>query len=206
MVAILLVAGAAWLVLRRRRGLELLAIASLLACSWAIYCLLPRDWMAEYRFATPFFLLGYLLLFAVAAEVLRHVRPARPAVGRAVFAACIAAVLLQSAFIYAPRSREFAAHPTAPFQGVARQVAMPFNTYADALGIADGSLLCPDVGAALYYSRLQVHDLGGLCDRRIGRLLDRDAKGIRDYVLDELQPTFIDLHDRLGVADGVSPR
>lgn len=190
-----LAAGAVLVVLRSPSRRALLAIGAAAVCSWAIYCLLPKDWMAEYRFATPFFLLFYLLLFGVMAQALQASRLAGPAARRAVFVVCIAAAVAYSAAIHVSRTRQFAAAPTARFMGVAQEVALPFNTYADALGMVDASLLCPDVGATLYYSRLKVYDLGGLCDRRISRLIDRDPRAICDYVFDQVRPTFIDLHD-----------
>lgn len=173
-----------------------------LLCAWVIYCLLPIDWMAEYRFATPFFMLFYVLLAAGGTEMVRTWPGGSPGLRKRIFAVCLAGMLAQSAAVFVPRTRAFAARPTAPFADVAT-TALTFNEYAAALGIVDGSLLCPDVGGVYYFSQLRVYDLGGLCDRTIGRLLDRDAPRLRDHILEHLRPTFICLHDSWCVRTGL---
>lgn len=193
-VSVLLVVGTLVIVLRSPRRYRFAGVWACVLCAWAIFCLLPVDWMGEYRFATPVFILCYILLFAMMAEVTVMMRPGSTWLRRWVFAAGLVAVLLQTVMIYAPRTCRFAVSPIGRFQYVAG-LAAAFDEYADSLGIRDGSVLCPDVGGLLYYSRLKIYDLGGLCDRRIARLIDRDPEGIRDYVLEEIQPTFIDLHD-----------
>jgi hypothetical protein len=197
--------------------------------------------MGEYRFATPFFLLFDLTLFATLGLLLRSrsspgrasaspaasavaspagspaapavASPAAPAVASpvvspagspargarraraAAFVVTGLAVLLVSVATYLPRSNSFAKDPTLPFTHISERFALTFNDYAEFLGVSDASLLCPDLGGPLCFSRLRVYDLAGLCDRKIARLIGRDPAALREYVLGDLRPTFIHTHD-----------
>lgn len=177
-----------WLLATRRSRSLSLCLIPVTACSWAIYCLLPTDWMGEFRFATPFFVVFFLFVFLALAELAGPNLSARR-VG------CLALILTALWIpVYLPRSIGFAADPPAPFDLLAER-ALRFNHYADALDIGEASWLTPDLGGPLFFSRHEVRDLAGLCDRdfaRLIRLTDNDA--LRDYVLEELRPTFINTH------------
>lgn len=103
---------------------------------------------------------------------------------------------MASILLFRPRSQQFAVNPTVPLSTVAQRYGFRFNEYAMKLGLHHGSVLLPDIGGALYYSNLKVHDLGGLCDKRIAQNYARLEKiDLWQYVFDEIRPTFIHLHD-----------
>ncbi len=106
----------------------------------------------------------------------------------------IAAVTADSAARHAERSSDFASYSITPFKRVAAFAGDGYNALAEALGAERPSLLAPDVGGALYYSRLRVYDLVGLCDRTTAQTLTRDTAGFHHYVLEEIRPTFIHVH------------
>lgn len=162
-------------------------------CSALIYMLLPEDWMGEYRFATPFFIFFYLYLFLCGNALFELLRPKFRATPVAA-AGLTLALLATSLDLYADRSRQYSAHPALSFGNVADRCGHRFNTYADRLGISEGSILLPDIGGTLYYSRLKVYDLAGLCDQTIARTLYHDRRAFHDYVFETLRPTFIHTH------------
>lgn len=193
----------AYLLLGRKRASVLVCLFPVLFCSWSVYCLLPGDWMGEFRFGTPFFLAFYLVLFASVSDVLLGVAAASR-VSRAAFLAVAVGLLLSSAVVYLPRSVEFARDPAAPFKLVAQRSGERFNEYAEKLAISDASFLAPDLGGTLYFSRHRVYDLTGLCDRRLARLISApDRTPLRDYVFGELRPTFLHVHGPWSVVSGL---
>lgn len=172
------------------------------ACAWIAYALLPIDWMGEYRFATPLFLLLPLLLFALLADVLLS-SPFTPRTRGAVFLTGAVLLLAQSAIVHVPRSLRFAASPVVPFESVAETMGMRFNMYADTLGISGATLLTPDLGGALYFSRHRIHDLSGHCDREFAQLIHAaDTAALRDHIF-HLRPTFIHVHDYWSMRTGL---
>lgn len=197
----LFLSGLAHLVLQHRKRSAVVFLLPLLVCSWIIYCLLPGDWMGEYRFATPFFLALALILFALLSDIL--VNSSLSSGARKVAFLTVATLFLaHSAMVYVPRSFQFAEKPTVPFDAIARKLGMQFNFYASELGISEASLLAPDLGGTLYFSQHRVYDLAGLCDREIALLIraNNSAK-LRDYVF-ELRPTFIHIHSFWSVRSG----
>lgn len=199
---ILLMMGVLYLLLARRKS-PVVFLLPIVACTWAVYCLLPRDWMGEYRFATPFFLALPLLLISLLSDILANAPLPSRIPRKVAFLGCVALLLVHSAKIYLPRSLRFAESPTVPFKDVAGWFGIRFNHYADELGISGASLLCPDLGGTLYFSRLRVYDLAGLCDRRIAPLIASDDRTkLHDYVLD-LRPTFIHVHDFWSLKSGL---
>ena len=157
-------------------------------CGWAIQCLLPRDWMGEFRFATPFFLMFFVFLSAATAEILER------RVSMRVSWALSGLLVLAWLPLYLPRSTAFIEEPPASFEVISGN-AHRFNCYAEHLGIADASILVPDLGGQLYFSNHQVVDLAGLCDRKLAELItQQDNRPLRSYVIEELQPTFIHTH------------
>jgi hypothetical protein len=198
---VVLLFGAFYLLFMRRRTSPLVFLLPVVACTWTIYCLLPSDWMAEYRFATPFLLVLPLVLTSLLADIL-STGALRPRVQQTVFVCCVSVLIASSVKVYLPRSFQFAANPTVPFAMVASEYGARFNYYADELGIGEGSLLCPDLGGTLYFSRHRVYDLAGLCDRRIAHIASDDREGLREYVFN-LRPTFIHVHDIWSVKAGL---
>ncbi len=188
-----LAAATLWLIAAGRYRREHMLLGVFLATSIAVYLALPSDWMKEYRFGTPFFLFIYAYAGQLAADAIRGMRAgpeARLGVG---IALALAAILFTHA-VYTPRSRAFAAAPTVDFDGVREWLADRFNYYAEVLEIEDGSLLVPDLGATLFYSKLRIYDLGMLCDKVIARTMGRDQAAFYDYIFEVAKPTFIHTH------------
>ncbi len=155
------------------------------------YLLLPPDWMPELRFATPFFPVA-LAFLAVIASDLGHLIPTdRRRLARAILAPVTLLFVLATTI---PRSVGFAANPTVPFATVEQRYGRDTNRFADQLGIREGSILLPDIGGALWRSRLTVYDLVGLANPEIARTLGKDDRAFHDYVFGTLQPTFIHIH------------
>jgi hypothetical protein len=178
------------LALRRAPGLRAPLIALFVPLGLAVlsYCVLERDWMAELRFTTPIWPLASLVVVLSAADLLEvaHLRV------RATAGAVMVVVSVLTLQVWNERSEAFAQRPTASLCGVARNTGYIFNTYADRLGIASGTLLAVDAGGTSLTSRLRFVDLAGLADRRIARYwADGDMAGLRDHVFDEVEPTFI---------------
>ncbi len=152
------------------------------------YAVLATDWMTQFRFATPVWPLASLMLALALAETLR-----RPALrGRVVAAAVVALIAVVTINGWRRQSDTFLDRPTVSVCAVARNTGYTFNTYADRLGIRQGSLLAVDGGGTSLTSRLRFVDLSGLTDARIaGYWEDGDMEGLRDHVFDDVRPTFI---------------
>lgn len=175
----------------RRDGFVVMpALHALLAAG--AYVLLPADWMGEYRFATPFFV---FLAWSVAEAVAAVAEAAAPrARGPALVWLAAASLALATAATNVPRTLAFARDPTVPFAWIRALGGDGFGAVARAAHVSGGSVLLPDVGGALYASRLRVHDLAGLCDRTTARTIGADAAAFRDYVFVTLRPTFVHVH------------
>jgi hypothetical protein len=173
----------------------------LLICSWAVYCLLPADWMGEYRFATTFFAMFYLCFFISAARSMMLLRSFGPW-QNVIFGLLAFSFLISTTMMYISRSLSFSTKPTAPFSEVADN-ALAFNEYGSVLQAPSSTWLCPDLGASLYYSRHRVYDLTGLCDRTFARLAHQKSIHFRNYVFDSLRPTFIHLHGSWSIRTGL---
>lgn len=163
--------------------------------TWAVYMLLPEDWMGEYRFATPFFVIWGAATFIFAAELAATRGQNMPRLSRAGYILFVGAVMVNSGIVFYPRSKEFASDPTVPFSRVALQAGLASDVYAQYLELPDATYLCPDVGGAYYYSPLRVYDLVGLCDAKIAKIRQgKNTTRMRDYIFDDLKPTFIVIH------------
>ncbi|HPM38262.1 MAG TPA: hypothetical protein PK186_11965 [candidate division Zixibacteria bacterium] len=190
---LILVAGITALLARSIRVRPLVMMVALTFVAYGVYLLMPDDWMGEYRFATPFFLFWCALAGAVAFLWLDHITQRRWTLDALVL--LTGAVLLGgTAREHWPRLQAFYKAPVVDFGRVAEDYAFRFDRYADILRIPDASVLLPDVGAPLWYSRLKVYDLGRLTDKVIARTLYRKAPKFRDYVFDQIKPTFIHTH------------
>jgi hypothetical protein len=190
-LALLMVLAAGVLLAKRRLHGSALVPTVYLAVATAAYLVLPLDWMGEYRFATPFFLFFYWAAAEIAAAAVP--KAGLPRWERAAGAA-VAGLALASAFHFRPRFLAFASNPTVPFARVAAFSGNGYNEVAKLLGRRDASLLTADLGGTLFYSKLRVFDLAGLCDRTVARTLRRDRPAFLRYVFDEARPTFIHVH------------
>lgn len=196
-VALLILAGFPLLMLGRSRLSEVKPLAIIfffIATGLVAYQVLPHDWMGEYRFATPLFPLLYLFVFLTLSSLARVWSAGGDFNRKALPTTVVLAFLAGASGDFVFRADRFLAAPTVSIEDVAKNNADRFNAYADFLGLEDASLGVPDIGGALMYSRLQIIDLAGLCDRRIGRLIHRDKTALRRYLLEEAKPTFIHVH------------
>jgi len=194
-LAVLLLVLSVTVIVARNARSRIIALLPMLIASWGVFCLLPRDWMPEYRFATPFLVVLPLVTFAAIADLTRD-RQSR-------FTVAAAIILGYCAVVCIPRSLRFAAAPTAPFASVAKNYGLRFNGYADDLGLDQVTLLAPDLGGTLYFSRHRVYDLAGLCDPVMAPYIrDHDVKGAREYIL-RIQPAFIHMHDPWTLKSGL---
>lgn len=194
-----LAVAAAFLAWRRRLRWGHAALLTFAGCAALIYILLPGDWMREYRFATPFYPFFYAGACLLAAALGRELIPgsgSRKLAGGTAAALALGLALM----IFLPRSRTYAAGPALAFSEVERKIGRRFNRYAGALDVREGSLLVPDIGGALWSSRLRVYDLAGLTDRTVARTLQKDRDAFQDYVFAETRPTFILVHGPWAVA------
>jgi len=182
-----------YLLWKRAVKRELLIISAFLAAAIAGYILLPKDWMGEYRYATPVFLLAYLFIVASASTGINAItsKPHAKVIG---FGLLFIWWLSTYVIVFRPRFVEFAHNPTVPMAHVADGFRR-FENYSNALGLEQEiSVLTPDVGGALYYfPHIRIYDIGGLVDPIIARTIGRDEKALRDYIFQEL-PDFIHVH------------
>ena len=177
-------------VLRERQMAHLVFIV-FVALAVLNYELLPRDWMREFRFATPFIVFSAAAVvvlaradFANVSYVLGGTRFRRAVCG---------SVAVAGLAFFAYRSFEFAQLPTTPFDVTTDRYAFSFNNYARDMALTDASILSPDIGGTLYYSDLRVQDLAGLIDRTIAKTLTKKEQ-LHEYIFEEMRPTFIVVH------------
>jgi len=170
-----------------------LILLLMLTFSGLIYILLPRDWMAEYRFATIFFPFFYTYLFIVSKKTIEKLRWQN---SRKFLLAVILIIIFIGPSIvdFAKRTYQFRNKPTVPFLKVVKIYSATFDNYAKMLNVKNGSFLLPDIGGTLYYSKLRIYDLGGLTDKTIAITLGKKQKEFYDHVFDKLKPTFIHTH------------
>jgi hypothetical protein len=159
-----------------------------LSLAVASYAVLQPDWMAQYRFSTPVWPLAALTVTLAAAQVIGSLSTrGRWTAGTS--AAAVAALALSGFFSAASG---FQKNPSAGLCDIAQNTGYLFNGFADILGVRDGSLLAVDGGGTSLTSRLRFVDLSGLAERRIAGFWQRDdMAGLRNYIFDEVKPTFI---------------
>jgi hypothetical protein len=176
-----------------RRFPPILAVLALFSVfSGLPYLLLPKDFMGEYRFATPFFLFFYTYVVALAWSVCSTLGAA--AVKRLAFAIVVGLVVVGTLVQVSKRSVTFASYPATPLARIAEYFGHRYNRLAESFKLDSPTLMTVNQGGALLYSNLRVVDLGGLCDRTIARTIGRDQKAFYDYVFEQVRPTFIELH------------
>lgn len=173
-----------------RRALAVLLLIWGLAV--AVFIVLQADWMAQYRFATPIWLLTALLIALAADRVLRELATR----GRVLTTTILVIAAIVTTASWTDAVKAFRHFPTVPMCWVAATSGTTINDYADILGLHGGTLLVPDVGGSALVSNLRIVDLVGLADARIADYwAANDMTGLRDHVFNEVRPTFIETHD-----------
>lgn len=173
----------------------LTAAVAVLAAGVVAYVVLPTDWMAELRFLTPVWPLlcaGAVLGIAQVAALARS-RDVRIAV--AVVLALFAALVLPR---WRERAEAFRAAPTVPLCSVATAYGLRFDAATRIVDRAPGAtrVLLPDIGGVLLAADFRVVDLAGLAHRRIAQMIgDDDSAALARYVVDDVRPTFVYIHD-----------
>jgi hypothetical protein len=155
------------------------------------YCILRADWMGEFRFATPVWAVATLVGSLAVAQVLAW---SRPSWRIAVVAIVVVALLAQAGSLIAGL-KSFRANPTVSLCTVADIDGRVVNGYADLLGVTHGTYVGPDLGGTSLTSGLTIVDMAGLADRPVADFLQRgDFGGLRNYILESIRPTFINIH------------
>lgn len=152
---------------------------------------LVPDWMEQYRFAGPVWALGALAVSLAAVEVLGglHWR------GRAVTGAVCAVAVALSVTGWVGAMQVFRAAPTAPLCLIVVNSGFEFNAYLRALGRTSGTLFAPELGGTALVGTAIVTDGGGLAEPTMARFWKaKNTAGIRDYVLNDVKPTFLKAH------------
>jgi len=177
----------------KSRNLSEMAVAALAWTAGLIVLLLPADWMAEHRFATPFVVFFYVLLVLGGGSML-HGLVGETRAGMLV-AVLAAGLLIVNAGQFASRSLAFSDNPTLSLDAVRERFGERFNEYAMIAGLENGSILLPDLGGTLLYSDLRVYDLAGLTDKTIARTVQDNQEGFYDYIFEVVKPSFIHSHE-----------
>lgn len=157
------------------------------------FFILPSDWMGELRFASPFIIFSYTLLvfqFYIFFKAFADKSDAKKIISTGV----LSLLIIYSGYHFYNRTKEYSNHPTVSFNTIRTIFAENFNTYAERLQLKNASILLPDIGATLYYSKLHVYDAAGLCDKTIAKNIGKNNSALLDYVFDVIKPTFIHLH------------
>lgn len=192
-VAIIILILTAVSLVKNWLGVEHIVVLTSLLTSVLVYLLLPNDWMGEFRFGTPFILFFWTYTVFLTDRLIGKFQSEDNRKKALVFIIAAPALVLAS-FDSFDRTKVFSANPTVPFRLVEKEYGIRFNKYADALGLMNASVLLPDLGGTLAVSRLRVYDLAGLCDKNIARTLIHSNAEFRNYVFDEIRPSFIHSH------------
>ncbi len=175
----------------RRPAIALVGLLCLVA--GFTYLIMTPDYMREFRFATPFFLLAVvsaaMTVYALLTSSISS-RTIRIIVG----AILVALIGWQAWREHTPRLNEYAKWPAVSFRRIASEYGTRYDEFARRLGIDSASVMLPDIGGPLYYSHLQVYDLAGLCNRSIAHTRGIDQQAFYSYVFDTARPTFIHTH------------
>ncbi len=155
------------------------------------YSILRADWMGEFRFATPVWAVATLVGSLAVAQVLAWSRPR----WRIAVAVIVGAALLAQAGSQYSGMKTLRDNPTVALCKVADIDGRTVNGYADLLGVTHGTYLGPDLGGTSLTSRLTIVDMAGLADRRVADFRQRgDFGGLRNYILESIRPTFMNIH------------
>jgi hypothetical protein len=192
----LLVAGTVAVFVARATSRRVVMVASVpVVLSACAYLILEKDWMGEYRFATPLLVSAAVLTAVVAAAWLAPRPEPAGRVVTAVAAAALTVAVVGSSAVMFPRMATFIPGPTVGECRIVERYGRLFNFYADELHLGRETLALPDIGGTLLVSRLRVLDLAGLTEPTIARYLGvGDAKGLADYVFETQRPALMNLH------------
>lgn len=182
---ILLLLTLAFIQARQQKEQALIAPLCFVLVAGGTFALLPIDWMPDRRFGTAFLPAAFLFAGVVVSQIVN---------GR-LRGVLLTALILLAAVGTASRLEQIYRRPTVPLTLVAKYSEL-FDQRAGLMNLEAGSVLTPDVGAALLYSRLRVYDLAGLIDPIIARSLHANRKRLHDYVFEKIRPTFIRTHGR----------
>jgi hypothetical protein len=179
-----------------------LLLCFVLLLAFFSYLVLPPDWMPEYRFATIAFPVFYLLGMLLLHQLLSRTRVAR--MKQTLVAGIALGILVISGPAFLARSGNFASRRTVPLEKVAGNAEL-YNDLADALKLARGRILLPDLGGTLLLSRLDVVDVAGLCDREFGRFYFRDAppEVFAQHILGHIKPDLVHIHEYWAYRSGL---
>jgi hypothetical protein len=164
------------------------ALVPLVLAIFAFGFLAP-DWMAQFRFATPIWTVGALVVTACAYRLF--------ATGglriRVVAAIGVVAAIATSLTLLDKQRSDFAAAPTVPLCAVVDSAGRQINQLADIARLGnDVKYLGPDLGGSSLTARLRIVDLAGLTDSRIADYrAGGDMRGLGDHVFGEVRPAII---------------
>lgn len=174
----------------RPRGV-LAAVLIPLVLAVLAFGVLAEDWMGVYRFATPVWPLAALAATVAAATVV----PRLAGRGRAAVAVLTVAACALAGPTWLGGVRSFRAAPTIPMCAAAQGLGASPNAFGDILGIRSGAIATPDIGGTALVSRYRIVDIAGLASARIaGYWRSGDMAGLRDHLLDDVRPAFIEIH------------
>jgi hypothetical protein len=203
LVAVLLVGAAAGRTSFARHAVVLLMIP--LGLALVAFGVLVNDWMIQYRFATPVWALGALVVAVSADEVLGRLRPR----ARVVVAVVAVAAVALSGAQWVKAARSFQAEPVAPMCLIVQNTGREFNGYVGILGVRNPTLFAPEIGGGALVGTSLLTDGAGLAEPTIAKLwAAKNWAGVRDYVFDVVKPTFIRSHGqfRTQMAFDADPR
>jgi len=173
---------------RIRSGL--VALMTPLALAATAFCILPPDWMGQYRFASPVWALGALVAVLVIVETLRDVSP-RTRISLGLLIAVAATFSVSKLY---EEGKAYSLAVKTPLCVVAERDGRTMNGFADLLSLDRASAGVIDLGGQALTTRLHLVDLAGLGDRRTAAFIGRgDVAGLRDFTFDEAKPDFITL-------------
>lgn len=166
----------------------LLTIAGLffLIFGYLNYILLPRDWMPEFRFGTPYF--AFLIVVPGLLLISLPVKLSRLATVPLLFCT------FWFARTHEARFAAFQEAPTVPYCFVRYLMVERYEEAAKRMKLPNPSLLTPDCGATYYEAEFPVFDLAGLCDRRYATCTQgKNPAELARLVLEIDKPVFVDL-------------
>ena len=180
-------------VIKDKQWLRSVTVLYMCGLSCFTYLILINDWMGEFRLATAFFPLLFVLL-PVAIYQLYELAKLKKIYKLVLIGLSVVLLTAFSINKHYNRLGKFANALPASFSSIGERFGDQFNRYADYLELENASLLLPDIGGTLYYSKLRIHDLAGLCDPAIAKFSKSDLTDFYNYVFEELKPTFIHTH------------
>jgi hypothetical protein len=189
-IGVVLVAGCLTVVMlkpsRLRAGLMPLLVTFGLAV--AAYTIIAPDWMGQHRFASPVWVLGAFISTVVVVSTFSAARIR----GRIVVAVLVVAAGVLSTMQLVEQGEGYRDAVKTPLCIVAERDGRTLNGLADILAVARPSAAVVDLGGQAMTSRLDLTDLGGLGTARTAEFVGADDwLGLRDYIFNEVKPTFI---------------